>query len=162
MNRQWQKIDLLTISYFVTEIPLYMDRKKKVLFVCTGNSCRSQMAEGIMRDLAGNAFEVFSAGSHPSRVHPMSIAILAEWGINISHHTSDSIDQYLDNEIDIVITVCDNANEICPIFPGDVKRIHWSIDDPFHGWGDEEQFKNRYRETRNDIKNRIEKLLQTE
>lgn len=152
----------MTISCFVSEIPLSMNQKKKVLFVCTGNSCRSQMAEGILRDIAGNQFEVFSAGSHPSRVHPMSIAILAEWGIDISHHTSDFIDMYLDEGIDIVITVCDNANEICPIFPGEVQRIHWSIDDPFHGWGNEEQFKNRYRETRNDIKARIEKLVKSE
>lgn len=162
MNHHWQKIDLLTISYFVTEIPLYMNQKKKVLFVCTGNSCRSQMAEGILRDMASDQFEVFSAGSHPSRVHPMSIAILTEWGIDISHHISDSIDIYLNKGIDIVITVCDNANEICPVFPECAQRIHWSIDDPFHGWDNEEQFKDRYRETRNDIKHRIQKFLQTE
>ena len=138
-----------------SEISPSMSQKKKVLFVCTGNSCRSQMAEGILRDLAGDRFQIFSAGSHPSRVHPMSIAILAEWGIDISHHRSDSIQKYLDQNIDIVITVCDNANAVCPVFPGDVEKIHWSVDDPFRGWSDEKAFKDRYRETRNDLKKRI-------
>ncbi|HJM11640.1 MAG TPA: arsenate reductase ArsC, partial [Candidatus Marinimicrobia bacterium] len=88
--------------------------KPKVLFVCTGNSCRSQIAEGIMRDKAGDHYEVFSAGSHPSRVNPMAIKVMDEWGIDISYHTSDSVNIYLDKEIDIVITVCDHANQICP------------------------------------------------
>ncbi len=82
---------------------------KKVLFVCTGNACRSQMAEGILGDLAEGRFEVFSAGTHPTRVHPASIKVMAEWDIDISHHTSDLIDDYLDAGMDIVITVCDKV-----------------------------------------------------
>lgn len=138
-----------------------MTKKPKVLFVCTGNSCRSQLAEGLLRDMAGDRFEVFSAGSHPSRVHPASIAVLAEWGIDISHHTSDPIEEYLDKNIDIVITVCDNANQVCPVFPGNVERIHWSIDDPFKGWSADMEFMDRYRQTRNEIKERLENFLKT-
>ena len=105
--------------------------KKKVIFICTGNACRSQMAEGLLREMGGSSFEVFSAGSHPSRLHPASVIVMNEIGIDISHHKSDHIDEYLDKGIDIVITVCDNANKLCPIFPGNVERLHWGIDDPF-------------------------------
>ena len=112
-----------------------MNKKKKVLFVCTGNSCRSQIAEGLLRDLSNAHYEVFSAGSHPSRLHPASVAVMAEWGIDISNQTSDNIDEYLDKNIDIVISVCDNAKQACPTFPGNVTQIHWSIDDPIQGWG---------------------------
>ncbi len=107
--------------------------KKKVLFICTGNSCRSQMAEGLLCHLAGDHFEVFSAGTHPSHVHPMSISIMAEIGIDISHHTSDDIDQYIGQGIDIIITVCDSAQKLCPTFPEGTENIHWSIPDPFTG-----------------------------
>ncbi len=136
-------------------------KKKKVIFICTGNSCRSQMAEAVLRDMAGDRFEVFSAGSHPSRVHPMSIAAMDEWGIDIQHHTSDPIDKYLDKGIDIVITVCDHANQICPVFPGNVERIHWSVDDPFRGWKENSTLNDRYRDTRNELKERIEKFVKT-
>ncbi len=119
------------------------------------------MAEGILRDLAGDRFDVFSAGSHPSRVHPMSIAAMDEWGIDIRHHTSDPIDMYLDKEIDIAITVCDHANQICPVFPGNVERIHWSVDDPFRGWTENSTLNDRYRDTRNELKERIEKLIKS-
>ena len=119
--------------------------KPKVLFVCTGNSCRSQIAEGILRDKAGDKFDVFSAGSHPSRVNPMSIRVMNEWEIDISHHTSDPIDYYLDKGIDIVITVCDNANQVCPTFPGDAKRLHWSIKDPFAGWDADDEYLDSFR-----------------
>ena len=132
---------------------------KKVLFVCTGNACRSQMAEGILGDLAEGRFEVFSAGTHPTRVHPASIKVMAEWDIDISHHTSDLIDDYLDAGMDIVITVCDNANQLCPIFPGVVEHIHWSIDDPFVNWSDEEHLLPPYRRTRDTLKVRIQEFL---
>ena len=101
----------------------------KVLFLCTGNSCRSQIAEGLLRHLAGDRFQVFSAGTYPSRVHPCSIEVMQEWGIDISSQTSDHVDDYLEEGIDIVISVCDDAQQICPTFPGDVKRIHWSIEE---------------------------------
>ena len=136
-----------------------MVKKESVLFVCTGNSCRSQIADGLMRDMAGDRFDVFSAGSHPSRLHPASVTVMAEWGVDISRHTSDSIDEYLYKGIDIVITVCDNASQVCPAFPGDAKRIHWSIDDPFHGWGAEPNDLEPYRDTREELKNRINDFL---
>ena len=139
-----------------------MGNRTKVIFICTGNSCRSQMAEGLLRYMAGDRFEVFSAGSHPSHLHPASIIVMAELGIDISNHSADSIDEYLDKDIDIVISVCDNARQVCPVFPGDVKRIHWSIDDPFHGWGAEPSDLIPYRETRDILKDQIESFINQE
>ena len=136
-----------------------MVKKQKVLFVCTGNSCRSQIAEGLLRDMTDDQFDVFSCGTHPSRVHPNATAVMEEWGIDISNHTSDDINDYLDKGINIVISVCDHANKLCPIFPGDVQRIHWSVDDPFRGWNQNESQLENFRETRQDLKIRIQKLL---
>ena len=138
-----------------------MSKKKKVLFICTGNACRSQIAHGLLRDMAGDRFEVFSAGSHPSRVHPMSVAVMEEVGIDISHHTSDFVDDYLDKCIDIAITVCDNANQSCPTFPGKAERIHWSIDDPFKGWSFDTSQMDSFRETRREIKEKLESFLES-
>ncbi len=139
-----------------------MGNRTKVIFICTGNSCRSQMAEGLLRDMAGDRFEIFSAGSHPSRLHPASIIVMAELGIDISNHSADSIDEYLDKDIDIVISVCDNARQVCPVFPGDVQQIHWSIDDPFHGWGAEPSDLIPYREIREILKDRLESFINQE
>jgi arsenate reductase len=136
-----------------------MAKKQKVLFVCTGNSCRSQIAEGLLRDMADDQFDVFSCGTQPSRVHPNAIAVMEEWGIDISNHTSDNINDYLDGGINIVISVCDHANKLCPIFPGDAQRIHWSVDDPFQGWNQDASQLDNFRETRQDLKIRIQKLL---
>ena len=133
--------------------------KKKVIFICTGNACRSQMAEGLLRHMAGNKFEVYSAGSHPSRLHPASVAVMAEWGIDIARHTAEPIDDYLDTGIDIAITVCDNAQQSCPTFPGNVEQIHWGLDDPYHGWEADPQDLPPYRETRDELKKRIEGFL---
>ena len=133
--------------------------KKKVIFICTGNACRSQMAEGLLRHMAGDKFEVYSAGSHPSRLHPASVAVMAEWNIDITHHSSEPINDYLETGIDIVITVCDNAQQICPTFPGNVKRIHWGLDDPYHGWGAEPEDLLPYREIRDELKDRIKVFL---
>jgi len=135
--------------------------KPKVIFICTGNSCRSQIAEGIMRDAAGKDFDVFSAGSHPSHVHPMAIKVMSERGIDISEHTSDPIDYYLDKDMDIVITVCDHANQVCPTFPGNVERLHWSIKDPFSGWGQEDEYIDAFRRTRETIYERIKEFLKS-
>jgi arsenate reductase len=135
--------------------------KKKVLFICTGNACRSQIAHGLLRELAGNQFEVFSAGSHPSLVHPMSIAVMEEIGIDISDHTSDHVNDYLDQGIDIAITVCDNANQACHTFPLNVKRIHWSIDDPFQGWNFDAKQMDTFRETRTEIQGKILEFLKS-
>src|ERR1041385_7696158 len=104
--------------------------KKRVLILCTGNSARSQMAEGILRDLAGDRFDVESAGIEPSHVRPEAIEAMREIGIDISSHRSKSVDEFVDQQFDYIITVCDNAKETCPVFPGNAKRIHWSFDDP--------------------------------
>lgn len=105
--------------------------KTKVLILCTGNSCRSHMAEGILRHAAGDLFEVFSAGSKPAGyVHPLAIEVLQEIGIDIAGHESKHLDQYLDAGIQTVITVCGNANDACPVFPGKVVRHHYGFEDP--------------------------------
>ena len=137
-----------------------MLEKKNIIFICTGNACRSQIAHGLLESMAGDKFEVFSAGSYPSQVNPMSIKVMEEIGIDISYHTSDFIDDYLKSGIEIVITVCDNANEVCPIFSGNVERIHWSIDDPFEGWEFDESQIQSFRDTREEIKQRIIKFLE--
>ena len=137
-----------------------MTLKKKVLFICTGNACRSQIAHGLLNDLASSQFEVFSAGSHPSQVHPISVAVMEEIGIDISKHTSDYIDEYLNKGINIVITVCDNAKNACPTFSENVNRIHWSIDDPFKNWNFDLDQLSTFRETREEIKSRLLKFIQ--
>lgn len=105
--------------------------KSKVLILCTGNSCRSHLAEGILRAAAGDLFEVFSAGSRPKgAVHPLAIKALEEIGIDASGHSSEHLDKYLDAGIDTVITVCGNADQACPAFPGKVNRYHWGFEDP--------------------------------
>ena len=132
-----------------------MEKRQKVLFVCTGNSCRSQIAEGLLRHLANDRFDVYSAGSHPSRVHPNAITVMKELNIDISGHTSDSINHYLDKGIDIVITVCDNEEKVCPNFPGNVERLHWSIDDPFRSWNSDPSHLNSFRDNIKDVKDNI-------
>jgi arsenate reductase (thioredoxin) len=136
-----------------------MSLKKKILFICTENACRSQIAHGLLNKIASLDFEVFSAGSHPSKVHPISIAVMKEIGIDISKHTSDHINDYLYKGIDIVITVCDNAKNACPTFPEKVKQIHWSIDDPFRNWNFDLNQLRTFRETREEIKSRLLKFI---
>src|SRR5881394_1037650 len=114
-----------------------MTEKKRVLILCTGNSARSQMAEGLLRHLAGDRFEVESGGVEPSRVRPQAVAAMREVGIDISRHRSKSVDEFAGQDFDYVITVCDNANERCPVFPGKTERIHWSFEDPAAAAGDE-------------------------
>ena len=133
--------------------------KKKIIFICTGNACRSQMAHGLLESMAGDKFEVFSAGSYPSQVHPMSIKVMEEIGIDISNHKSNLVNDYLTTGIEIAITVCDNANITCPIFPGNVKRLHWSINDPFKGLDFDDNEIQSFRETREEIKERIIRFL---
>ncbi|HMT08781.1 MAG TPA: arsenate reductase ArsC [Pyrinomonadaceae bacterium] len=129
-----------------------MSDKLRVLILCTGNSARSQMAEGLLRHIAGDKFEVESAGTIASFVRPQAIAAMAEIGIDISGHRSKCLDEFLDKEFDNVITVCDNANETCPIFPGDAKRIHWSFDDPAEAVGSGEEQLALFRRVRDEIK----------
>ena len=141
-------------------INFFVDKKRKIIFICTGNACRSQIAEGLLRNLASDKFSVFSAGSHPSQVHPMSVAVMEEVGIDISHHTSDPISDCVDDGIDVVITVCDNAKQACPVFPGNVEHIHWSIEDPFNGWDFDPLDLDNFRKVREDINSRIKDFLQ--
>src|SRR3974377_50314 len=100
-------------------------KKKRILVLCTGNSARSQMAEGLLRHEAGDRFEVYSAGTKPSLVRPEAIAVMSEIGVDISGHRSKPVDEFAGQELDYVITVCDNAKESCPVFPGATKRLHW-------------------------------------
>ena len=136
-----------------------MIKKQKIIFICNGNACRSQIAEGIMRNLAGDKFDVYSAGSHPTKVHPMSIKVMQEVGIDIYSQTSEPISLYLNEIMDIVVTVCNDASKACPIFPGNVERIHWSIEDPFKGWDLDSDDLLNFRKTREDLTKRIKNLL---
>jgi arsenate reductase (thioredoxin) len=135
--------------------------KQRVLFLCTGNSARSQMAEGLLRAQAGDRFEVFSAGTIASFVRPQAIAVMKELEIDISGHRSKSLNEFIDEPFDYVITVCDHAAQSCPVFPGDAKRIHWSIEDPVV-FGDDEARLEAFRVARDDLKNRIEKFVADE
>jgi arsenate reductase len=124
----------------------------RVLILCTGNSARSQMAEGLLRHDGGAAFEVASAGTKPSHVRPEAIAAMHEIGIDISGHRSKSVDEFAGQAFDYVITVCDNARESCPIFPATTKRIHWSLDDPAALQGSEEQRLAEFRRVRGQLR----------
>lgn len=128
------------------------ESKKSILVLCTGNSARSQMAEGIIRHLFGDRFEVFSAGTHPSLVRPEAITAMAEIGIDISGHRSKSVEEFAGREIDYVLTVCDNARENCPYFPARTKVIHHSFDDPAAVEGDEETRVAAFRIIRDQIR----------
>jgi len=127
----------------------------RVLFLCTGNSARSQMAEHVLRSLGGDSFEVFSAGVNPRGVHPLTIRVLAEAGIDASRAESKHLTQFLDEHFDYIITVCDKAKDQCPTFPGDSERIHWSFDDPAGASGSEEKQLKEFRRIHNEISNRI-------
>lgn len=132
-----------------------MSEKTTVLILCTGNSARSQMAEGILRHDAADRFEVASAGVEPTRVRPEAVEVMSEIGIDISDHRSKSVDDFAGREFDYVITVCDNANEHCPIFAGNTKRIHWSFDDPAAVKGDKDNVLSVFRRVRDEIRHRL-------
>jgi arsenate reductase len=128
-------------------------KQPSVLILCTGNSCRSHLAEGILRHVAGDLFDVHSAGSKPAGyVHPMAIAVMKEIGIDISGHTSKHMNEFLDRKIDTVITVCGKADQACPMFPGQVNRYHWGFDDPAHATGTEEEILAVFRRVRDQIR----------
>lgn len=133
--------------------------QQAVLILCTGNSARSQMAEGLLRWLAGDRFVVFSAGTKPSIVRPEAIAVMAELGVDISAHRSKSVDEFLGMEFAFVITVCDNARESCPIFKGAAEGIHWSFSDPAAVTGDEPARLAAFREIRDQIEARFREWL---
>jgi arsenate reductase (thioredoxin) len=133
--------------------------KTRVLFLCTHNSARSQMAEGLLRDLAGDRFEVMSAGTEATRVRPLAIRAMEEVGIDISGQESKTLDRYLEEPFDRVITVCDDANESCPFFPGAKARLHWSFEDPSKAKGSEEERLSVFRSVRDRIKDRVQAEL---
>jgi arsenate reductase (thioredoxin) len=129
--------------------------RKRVLFLCTGNSCRSQMAEGFLRYMVGDKFEVFSAGVKPAQVNPLAIKIMAEIGIDISKQRSKSATEFLGQKFDYVITICDNAKQTCPAFPGNYEKTHWDLEDPTEAQGSEEERMMVFRKIRDEIEQRI-------
>ena len=136
-----------------------MTERKKVLILCTGNSARSQMAEGLLRHYGGEDFTVDSAGIEPSFVRPEAIEAMSELGIDISSQRSKSIDEFSGRPFDYVITVCDNANQNCPVFPTATQRIHWSIDDPAALEGDDGARLQAFRAARDELRARLEEFL---
>ncbi len=136
-----------------------MDEKKRVLILCTGNSARSQMAEGLLRHDGGGRFEVESAGTHPSSVRPEAVEAMREIGVDISAHRSKSVDEFEGQDFDYVITVCDNAKENCPVFPSKTERLHWSFDDPAAAAGNDEERLAVFRRVRDEIRSRLRKWM---
>ena len=133
--------------------------KKKVLFLCTGNSCRSQMAEGLLRYLAGDRFEVFSAGVKPVEVNLLAIKVMKEIGIDISGYKSKSLNDLSDRQFDHVISVCDNARQTCPVLPGKYEKIHWNLEDPAQAYVTEYDKLKVFRAVRDQIKQKIEEWI---
>lgn len=133
--------------------------RARVLFLCTHNSARSQMAEGLLRHLAGDRFEAMSAGTEATRVRPLAVRAMEEIGIDVLGQESKTLEQYLHEPFDYVITVCDDANEACPFFPGAANRLHWSFEDPSKAEGSEEEQLVVFRSVRDRLRRRIEEEL---
>jgi len=133
--------------------------KKRVLFLCTGNSCRSQMAEGFLKRLAGEKYEAESAGVDPTKINPLSIKVMNEAGIDISGQSSKSAGEFIGQKFDYVITVCENAKQTCPVFPGEYKSIHWDLKDPAEAKGSEEERLAVFRKIRDQIKDNVDKFI---
>ena len=128
-------------------------KKPTILILCTGNSCRSHLAEGILRAALGDGFDVQSAGSSPAGyVHPMAVEVMKEIGIDISGHRSKHMNEFLQQPVETVITVCGNADQACPMYPGQLNRHHWGFDDPAHATGTEEEKRAVFRRVRDEIK----------
>ena len=134
----------------------------RLLVICTGNRARSQMAHGWLQSLGGERVAVSSAGTEPKTVHPLAIHVMAEAGIDISHHTSDHVDRYLDDEFDLVLTVCDAAREACPVFPGAKRTIHRAFEDPDYPWMSDEEMTDVFRGIRDAIGKFSRELLASE
>jgi arsenate reductase len=134
-------------------------RKGRVLFLCTHNSARSQMAEGLLRHLAGDRFEVMSAGTEATQVRPLAFRAMEEISVDISSQESKTLERHLSEPFDYVITVCDDANEACPLFPGASTRLHWSFEDPSQAEGSEEERLAVFRRVRDALRERIEREL---
>jgi arsenate reductase len=133
---------------------------RRVLVLCTHNSARSQMAEGFLRVMGGGHLDVESAGTEATRVHPLAIRVMDEVGIDLRAHTSKTLDRFLDETWNYVITVCDNANERCPLFPGAASRLHWSFDDPSAVTGPEDERLAAFRRVRDEIRARLRQWLE--
>jgi len=133
--------------------------KARVLFLCTHNSARSQMAEGFLRAMAGDRFEIASAGTEATRVHPLAIRAMEEVRISLAGHTSKTLDRFLGQPWDYVITVCDRANERCPLFQAATRRLHWGFDDPSRATGTEEERLGTFRRVRDEIMGRLRAWL---
>jgi len=135
-------------------------KKTKIIFLCTGNSARSQMAEAILRKMAGDYFEVYSAGFEPKKIHPMTIKVMEEDGYDLRSHASKSLEHYLGKvHFGIIVTVCSNAEKLCPTFPDVSTRLFWDLEDPAAYMGSEEQKLNKFREIQDVIKEKLKKLL---
>lgn len=132
---------------------------KKILVLCTGNSCRSQLAEGFLRHFAGNSAEIYSAGMETHGVHPKAIAVMAEIGIDISGHTSNNMSEYSGIDFDYVITVCDHAKESCPYFPTKAKKVHQNFPDPAKTTGTEQEIMNAFWAVRQEISDYAQKFV---
>jgi len=132
--------------------------KTKVLFLCTGNSCRSQIAEGWARELKGNVIDAYSAGIRPIGVSSRAIKVMAEEGVDISMHKSQHVDEFSGNDFDYVVTLCDNAAENCPVFSGKTRIVHKPFEDPYFASGSEEQIMATFRKVRDDIRMFIETM----
>ena len=128
-----------------------MQNRTRVLFLCTGNSCRSQMAEGLLKHHGNGKFEVYSAGLKPSYVHPLAIKVMAESDIDVTNQYSKTVNEFFDQEFSYIITVCGGAKELCPAFQGRHKALHWSIDDPATAEGTEEEMMKVFRNVREKI-----------
>ena len=140
-----------------------MARKASVLFLCTGNSCRSQMAEGWLRHLGGDRFDALSAGTEPQGLNPLAVRVMAEAGVDISSQASKSVDSLLGSDLDLLITVCGGARESCPMFPGKVgERRHWPLADPAAASGTEGEVLAVFRRVRDEIRDRVRSFVEEE
>ena len=133
--------------------------KPKILFLCTGNSCRSQMAEGFARHYGGDRFEVYSAGISPAGVNPKAVAVMKEVGIDISAQTSKAIDKNLMDQANFIITLCGDARESCPVVPGKVQKRHWALEDPARAEGTEDEIMDNFRAVRDQISKFVQELV---
>ncbi|MCG6928575.1 MAG: arsenate reductase ArsC [Acidobacteria bacterium] len=140
----------------------HADERKRVLILCTGNSCRSQMAEGFVNDLLAERWKARSAGTRPAeRVHPLAVRAMGEAGVDISSAVPEAVDRHLDRPWDLVVTVCDSAKEACPTFPRPVERLHVSFDDPAEAEGTEDEKMAVFRRVRDEIRDRLVEALRT-
>ncbi len=136
-----------------------LNHRVRVLFLCTHNSARSQMAEGLLRKIAGDQVEVFSAGSEPSPIHPLAIKIMSEIGVDLNRQRPKHFNEFVGQHFDYIVTVCDRVREVCPVFPGDPEQIHWSFPDPVAVEGDKEKQRKAFADTVNQLTIRIKYLL---